>query len=586
MNRDLAAAAFFAVVSLAFAAPALSELANWGILDWDMHLFHQAVPRITLVEYGEFPLWNPYNWSGVPMLANPESRFLAPTFLLTLAFGEVIAVKLEVVLFLWIGMFGAWKLALDSELETLGAIGCALLLMLNGWYAIHLAVGHLWALNIALLPWVLFFYRRGLGDLRYSLATSAALLWMFFSGGVYPLMMTGLLLALYSLLRVARAHGDWIAHARLFGFVSVQTLALSAVKLLPTAESLSKYPRTTAADGGYTLTSLANALFSRAQTLFDAWAARPLDFNGTQLHESLYIGLVAFALVVFGVTRSIRKHPEWTVLLFVFTWIALGTHAPVSLWSGVHALPGFDNMRVPERLGVVMLLFFSLLLGSGLDGVRDLVQRVAPDRAATAVTAALSLVVAADLFVVNAPVLADAFPIPPLEVERADEFVQKRSFSLYGPEGVVPPESPFLSSGSGLYPALLSNQGSTFGYRVLPARSRAESVDSDKYQGEVFVQQTTGLAKIEAWSPNRIRVSLAVDGPGFVVVNQNWDEGWKTVDGRPTRALADKLTVRVEPEDTEVELYYRPTSFVVGAAITGVAILLLVFVPFARGVRA
>ena len=93
-------------VALVFAAPVLSHLHNWGILDWDQHFFHHAVPRATILDHGEFPLWNPYNWSGVPLLANPESRVLAPTYSLTLLFGEVVGLKLEIVLSLVAGMLG------------------------------------------------------------------------------------------------------------------------------------------------------------------------------------------------------------------------------------------------------------------------------------------------------------------------------------------------------------------------------------------------------------------------------------------------------------------------------------------------
>jgi hypothetical protein len=65
-----------AAVSIAFVAPIFRDPRNWGVLDWDQFLFYRAVPRATLREYGEFPLWNPYHSGGLPNLANPQSPFL------------------------------------------------------------------------------------------------------------------------------------------------------------------------------------------------------------------------------------------------------------------------------------------------------------------------------------------------------------------------------------------------------------------------------------------------------------------------------------------------------------------------------
>ena len=107
-SRDVIAVVLFVAISAVHVSPLFGDRANWGILDWDFQLHHQAVQRITILDHAEIPLWNPYNRSGTPLLAHPESRFLAPTFVLTLLFGEVIALKLEIWLFLVVGMIGVY----------------------------------------------------------------------------------------------------------------------------------------------------------------------------------------------------------------------------------------------------------------------------------------------------------------------------------------------------------------------------------------------------------------------------------------------------------------------------------------------
>ena len=103
----------FVVATLCLAAPLLRAPDAWGILDWDQHTFHHAVAREALLAEGDFPLWNPYYRSGVPLLANPESRVLAPSFPIVLGFGAA---------GLAISLAGAWWFTRQPGRSRIGAI--------------------------------------------------------------------------------------------------------------------------------------------------------------------------------------------------------------------------------------------------------------------------------------------------------------------------------------------------------------------------------------------------------------------------------------------------------------------------------
>ena len=80
-RREIGIAAVGAVAcALVTTAPILFALDNWGIQDWDHHFVLMEVPRASLLEYFQIPLWNPYSEGGMPMLAHPQSRFLSPFF--------------------------------------------------------------------------------------------------------------------------------------------------------------------------------------------------------------------------------------------------------------------------------------------------------------------------------------------------------------------------------------------------------------------------------------------------------------------------------------------------------------------------
>jgi len=82
----------------------------------------------------------------------------------------------------------------------------------------------------------------------------------------------------------------------------------------------------------------------------------------------------------------------------------------------------------------------------------------------------------------------------------------------------------------------------------------------------------------EGW--NRRTIDLVVAQPGYLVLAYMYYPGWTaTVDGRPAEILrADYvlLAVPVEAGQHQVELYYRPLSFILGTVISGLAVLAMV----------
>lgn len=580
-------------MALLFAAPVFVDLGNWGILDWDQHLFHHAVPRSTILDYGEFPLWNPYNWSGVPLFANPESRVLAPTFGLTLLFGEVVGLKLEIVFALALGMLGAYWLLRDLGAGRLGGLGAAFVFMLNSWYAVHLTVGHTWALNVAYLPWAFGCYRRALVDLRFSLGAAVALALMLYGGGVYLVVMTGLLFVFYSSACAVFERGGIGRHVAVLAAVAGQAFVFSAAKLLPMAELMLAHPRPTSADTGYTLAALGNALFDRNQTLAAAYAARPEEFLGW-MHEGLYVGGLVAVPFLLGVFRGPRERGPLLVVLALFVWISLGSHAPVNLWGALHALPVLDNVRLTQRFGIVAVLVVAIFVGFGIDAVRLYGARWAT-RSAVGVLAAAGLlaVIVADLFFVNSPLLREAFPIRPIPVKTNEEFRQILSLPGYDAKGWRRDDSdPLHSTLSGVYPAFLAHRGSTRGYEVVPVPSRAASLRGQGYRGEVYLEGTGGEVAFAAWSPNRVVIDVRSEGTGMVVVNQNHAPGWRvlrhgpgSLGGAGVSEYEGLLAVPVERADRRLELLYRPQSVVIGGWVTGLGVLATLGVAWTLGRR-
>lgn len=610
-NKNYSVALFLAVVAWVYTFPVFSQMQWWGIQDWDQHLFYHGVPRLTLLEYGQFPLWNPYYVGGTVMLANPQSRFLSPTFLLHLLVGEVAGIKIEIWFYLAAGLGGAYALGRHYGLHRGGALLAAFVLMLNSMYALTLTVGMTWFMSVAYLPWVFLFFLKGLTCPRYALAGGLGLALMFFGGGVYPLAITLLFLGVYTFfLLVFKVHGRF-RPVNVLGIMLIAMLAVGAIKFLPAIEFLQTHPRPVYDYSGYSLNSLRVALFSRNQSL-DAIARLPIEqpgflngVTGGMDENGMYIGLIPFLLIWPGIGLHSRTRLFLLLGLLIFLWFSFGNRPRAELWSLLHLLPVYNAMRIAQRFRIGFMLCAALLAGFGFETVVGYA-RQRSRFLGRFLAVAIPALVLADLLAVSMPVFKTAFVLPPVQIAPAGQFYQEWAFPSYNRRGwmldpaAVPdprllgpvtqtsgpvygspadpqaaytsPDLLYASYGS-MYPAFLANIGTINGYESANVPRNAVPASSPEYRGEAYLKNTTGEASITGWSPNRLALAVKVSRPGFVVLNQNYYAGWR-VQSPPGRVVEEqdgRLAVQVLPEDETIELYYRPASFVAGAAISGVA---------------
>jgi hypothetical protein len=198
----------------------------------------------------------------------------------------------------------------------------------------------------------------------------------------------------------------------------------------------------------------------------------------------------------------------------------------------------------------------------------------------------------ADLTRTARPILSSAFVIPQLEhqlqrnhTDPAENFRSIDRMSCYDPDGYLENYSWFEKSGSeavpthatysAMLPAYIRNQATVRAYEPIPVETFAKAFDHSKYHGEVFLTPPVGEARLVSFSPNRMTVEIRADQDAMLVVNQNYFPGWRIAgNGKPRVRKRDGLiAVPVGPETERVELVYLPTSFVLGAAVTGGSIL-------------
>lgn len=560
----------FSIIAFVYALPVFYEINNWGVQDWDQHFFYHAVPRTTILQYHQIPLWNPYYCSGTVLLANPQSRFLSPTFVLILLFGVVKGIKIEICLYLVIGMLGVYYLLRYYKLDKSSAIVSAFVFMLNSSYTLNLTAGMTWFLSVAYLPWIFVFYLKAFSNLKYALISSIFVALMYFGGGVYPLAITALFLIIFSVLSVCFKKYKIIKTCKVLSIIMICTLCLGAVKFFPSIEFIRQYPRKVEDYSGYSLNSLQYSLFNSDQKLrtmnklpgeekgFVNGFSYAMDENG------VYIGIIPFILFLIGLGVYFRSKMPLFLCFFIFLWISFGNRISPSLWELIHKLPVYNFMRVAQRFRIVFIFCLTIFAGFGFQKVKDIVSKITRNKKLIRVFAGVSaIVILGDLIIVSFPIWKDAFTITPIKTIKSDKFYQVSKLPLYG-------------AFSSMYPAFLCNLGTINAYETANVPRNALPIESKKYKGEVYLKNTKGEVYFKTWSPNKITISVDAEDKGYVVVNQNYyPGGWKVKGNKNQKveSVDGLLSVRVGPDENEVELYYFPISFVIGLIVTLITLL-------------
>lgn len=572
--------AVLALVAIVFTLPVFAHPGYWGIQDWDGFLLFDALIRNSLLKYGQIPLWNPYLKGGMPMLAYAESNIFSPALLVQLFFNEIPAAKINIALHVFIGLGGAYALGRHYRLGFQAALLAAFVFMLNSMYSLTLTAGMEWGYPIAFIPWALLFYLKAYDRFIHALTASLALVMMWLGGGVYPFTITLLLLGTYGLVAVIFREVALKKTIAILATTYALTFLLGAIKFFPAIELSLQYTRHDNLYAGFSLESLIYGLFGRDQTLaailgksreMGLWRG----FSQGMDETGMYVGLLPFAFFLLGSVRNFRKFRTELVCLGVFLWLSLGDRcAPFSLWELLKGIPPYSLMRSIERFRFVVVLFIALLAGAGFQTVREVLSRkIIPKKYADLVSGLIVVLILADLLWVNGQAFKDAFTISPLGTPKNEAFVQIGGFPEYDRNGPrLSGEHDLYTTFGAVYPAWLANAGSVYGYESMPVPAKAVIKDSSDYRGEVFLEGTNGTARYLFWSPNQLLVEVKAQNEGLLIINQNYYPGW-CAKGMAVESVRGLLAVRVDPQTSRVELYYRPVSFMIGSVISFLSVL-------------
>lgn len=346
--------------------------------------FHVFIPLHLLVtrilRAGEVPGWNPFAFSGSPLLALNQAGVFYPPNLVYLVLSPALANNVSVVLSFVVAASGVYALTRLLTGDEVGAAVAGLAFGLSGFMFGHIGQQNMIA-SIAWLPWAFFGYellRQRFSPLRL-LGAATALALVLLAG--HPQMFFVALLALGVHAATMTALELRSRRGRPAGMLVVlvgTALALAAVQLVPTAAILDATDRAAVSfqtATSYSLPKTHLALLTFPYLFGNNVPLGPFTepyrgaWNLTELAS--YPGAAALCLAAagLGAARRDRRLLGLLAAAGVALLIALGASTPVGRL--VYELPVYGQFRNWARYVVVFDLVVAVLAGAGVAALRQ-----------------------------------------------------------------------------------------------------------------------------------------------------------------------------------------------------------------------
>lgn len=382
---SLWAALTYAVATLALGLPALAGKFLVGP-NSDQYIAGYAFREFaasTLKATGAFPLWNPYQFGGMPFVAALHGDIFYPTFLLRMVLPTDIAMTWGFMIHVFLAGAFAYLFMRRAGFGFAGALVGGLAYMMSGHIATYVNPGHDGKLFVAaLFPLLLWTILAWIRDGRlWALGAIAAVVgldiltphpqlleYSLLAAGAYAIVLS------VGLVRDGKG-GSALAIKRLLGALVAVVVGLSigAVQYLPVRDYVSWSPRSSGIGTYDRATSYAknpqeilNAYLPEFTGILDHyWGPNGIHFQGD------YSGVVVLMLAGLGIggMRRDRRSRElwfWGLTVIVALLWALGAHTPFYNIP-FYLVPGTKYFRAPDSVFFIGTLGIAIFAARGVE---------------------------------------------------------------------------------------------------------------------------------------------------------------------------------------------------------------------------
>lgn len=331
----------------------------------------------SLKQYGEFPLWNPYVFSGYPFIGNPQSGIFYPINILFIIFPTNLVFGYVFVLDIFlIGLF-AYLFCRAIHLDKYSSLVSAIIFMFSGTLIGRIYAGHLPNVDaVVWFPLTLLFYELAIEkkNLIYGVLAGISLALQFLTGHIqfaaYGLVGSVLYFILRSISQIREEQSTrGMGKPLLILAISfILCFSLSAVQLLPSIE-FSGFSNRTGGVSYEFASQYSLPPYHLITFIAPEFFGNPIDgsYVGRSNFWELcgYMGVLPLILCLIGV---LFKKNRYTIIFSIFVLFTLlfsfGKYSPFfSIFY--YYIPGFNMFRVPATFLYIYSFSIAILCGFG-----------------------------------------------------------------------------------------------------------------------------------------------------------------------------------------------------------------------------
>jgi hypothetical protein len=325
-----------------------------------------------MIAAGQLPLWNPYIFGGMPLLASIYPGVLYPPNWLFAVFSPGTAMNLVVITTYHIALIGTYLYGRRIGMTRSGAIVSGAIFTFSGYMISHL--GHTSRIAAAAwLPWILLAVENLYHQLRWRwiIGGAAFVALQLFAGEPQMTFYTVLVVGAYALFSLLlRECPSRVRFAAATAIMSAGGLLLSMIQLLPERELLRQGERAAISYeyfSGYSFPP--RQILAFLFPFFFGGSPRVFYWGQWSAEEMCgYAGLLALLLSLVAIFAR-RNKPQiwfWALIATVSLILAFGDFLPFHLNRVLYRLPIYNLFRASARHLYEFTFALGVLAGLGM----------------------------------------------------------------------------------------------------------------------------------------------------------------------------------------------------------------------------
>lgn len=329
---------------------------------------------INEIKKSNIPLWNPYNFSGSPLLANYQSQVFYPLSILYFIFPQVIAWTILIILQPLLGSIFMYLFASEIGLSVSAAIVSAVLFNFSSFASTWIEFNTVWQ-TILWLPLLLFLLEKAVKNYGFTIPSKILMIFGIFSsisaGHPQDFLNTFFYFIIYALIRIF-TYVQWDRKKQIH-FILVELFPLvifpfllASIQLFPTLELFRNSARVPH-DYVSIISSMLVQWWQLPMVIFQDFFGNPAtktNIIGDYVNKSLSIGVTGFFLSIIGIMYAKKSFHKQYFMYAAGIILFLVTNSPITKILYHIPIP-IMSTGTPTRNLFLFLFSLSLLAGYG-----------------------------------------------------------------------------------------------------------------------------------------------------------------------------------------------------------------------------